>query len=457
MPLRILHYADVERATDDPERIGRLVGLVRERRDAETLVVGAGDNLAPGVLSLVTKGRQALDLFRAVESDAETFGNHDFDHGPAATRDVVADSPMPWVCANVYDDDHLFAADEGVVPWTVVEADDHRVGVTGVACPETPAMNPSAAVLDFTDPVAAVSDAATALRERDVDHVVVLSHIGDDRELAESTDVDVILGGHAHEEYVDHVEGTLLVRPGAVASGLSEVVFEDRPGAYRLPVGDGPVAEDVVEALRSRQDEAGLTDVVAHVEDPVTVTRRDTKQGESRVGNLVTDAYRWVADADVGLHSTGGIRTCDSLSGDVTAADLVGLCPFENDLVGVSLTGRELRETVRQAALVQYGDEVPTHYFGHLSGLSVVWDDEVAEAREILVDGDPLSHDRTYSLATSEYYVRSTHLFDAFGPGDVVDRFGPQYDAIVAYAREFGVDPSIEGRIRRPSLGDGSD
>ncbi|WP_440989732.1 bifunctional metallophosphatase/5'-nucleotidase [Haloarchaeobius baliensis] len=461
MPLRILHYADVERAPDDPELLARLVGLVRERRDEETLVFGAGDNLGPGVLSLVTDCRHALDFFECVEPDGDTFGNHDFDRGPEVTRDVVADSPMPWICANVRTDDgddaDLFATDQGVVPWTVCEAGEHRVGVTGVASPTTADINPSASPLTFRDPVDAAGDAVAELRERDVDHVVVLSHCGDDTPLAEDLDVDVVLGGHAHEEFLDVVSGTLLVRAGSNASGLSEVVFEDRPRGYRLPTRDAPVAEDLLDALESRRREAGLSDVVATLDEPVTVDRNDTKQGESRVGNLVTDAYRYVAEADIAVHSSGGLRTTDPLAGDVTPADLVGLCPFENELVSVQITGQQVRETVHDASLAQYGDEVPTHWFGHLSGVSVVWDDVTHEAREILVDGEPLEHGATYRLATSGYYVESSHLFEAFGPEDVVDSHGQQFDAIVEYVREQGLDPRIEGRVRRPVLDEVSD
>jgi 2',3'-cyclic-nucleotide 2'-phosphodiesterase (5'-nucleotidase family) len=454
MSLRILHYADVERALDDPELTARLVGLVRERRDDETLVLGAGDNLGPGVLSLVTECRHALDFFDAVEPDADTFGNHDFDRGPEVTRGVVADSPMPWISANVFEDGERFATDEGVVPGTVLEAGRHRVGVTGVTSPDTTEINPSSEPLTFEDPVTAAGDAVAELRERDVDHVVVLSHCGDDTALAENLDVDVVLGGHDHEEFLHTVAGTLLVRPGSNASGLSEVVFEDRPRGYRLPTHDAPVAADLLDALETRRREAGLTDVVATVDEPVTVDRNDTKQGESRVGNLVTDAYRWVADADIAVHSSGGLRPTDPLAGDVTTADLVGLCPFENELVSVRVTGEQVRRTVHDAALARYGDDVPTHWFGHLSGLSVVWDDVSDEAREIHVVGEPLDHDATYTLATSGYYVESSHLFDAFGPGEIIDRHGQQYDAIVEYAREHSVDPRIEGRIRRPTLDD---
>ncbi|WP_435358760.1 bifunctional metallophosphatase/5'-nucleotidase [Haloarchaeobius sp. DFWS5] len=457
MSLRLLHYADLERAADDPELLGRLSGLVDSLRDDETLVLGAGDDTAPGVLSLVTSGKHALDVFEALQPAAETFGNHDFDHGIAATREVVADSPMPWVCANVFEaegSDELFASESGTVPWRVVEAGEYRVGLVGVTTPGTPDMNPNADALDFRDPIPAARDALAAVRERDVDHTVLLSHCGsEDDSLAEALDVDVILGGHAHDERIARIEETLVVRPGPNASGLGEVVFEDRPRAYRHPLRDAPVDEAVVEALETRQRDAGLADVVDTLADPLPVTKANSKRGESRAGNFVTDAYRWVAETDIAVHSTGGLRAVDPLVGAVTAADLIGVCPFENDLVRLSISGEQVRRTAANLGLAQYDpDELDQRRFGHASGLSLVWDDEAREPRDVRVGGEPVDDDATYSLATSGYYVDSTHLFDAFGPADVTDRLGPQYEAIVEYARVQGVEAEIEGRIERPKL-----
>ncbi|MFT4885767.1 MAG: hypothetical protein ACI8U4_003295, partial [Natronomonas sp.] len=50
--VRLLHYSDIENAHDDPERVGRIAGLIDERRGADALVCGTGDNMAPGVLPL---------------------------------------------------------------------------------------------------------------------------------------------------------------------------------------------------------------------------------------------------------------------------------------------------------------------------------------------------------------------------------------------------------------------
>ncbi len=213
---RLLHYSDVENVYDDTVRVGRLAGAIRSRDGPDALVCGTGDNTAPGVLALIERGRQSLDLFHAIDADLETFGNHDFDFGPDATRSIVADAPQTWLSANVYEaDGERFAADR-VVSHTVEEVDGVRIGFFGVTDPATPSLNPKSGELEFTDPHEAAASAVEELRDAGVDRVVALSHLGSgDDDLARAVDVDVILGGHLHVERRERIDGTLLLRPGA--------------------------------------------------------------------------------------------------------------------------------------------------------------------------------------------------------------------------------------------------
>lgn len=150
--IRVLHYSDIEAAYDTPERVGRLAGTIAALRDDSTLVFGTGDTTAPGVLSLVTEGEQALDFFEAVQPDASTFGNHDLDYGLERTLELVEGSPQTWVSANTYFEGERFGAEVGVLPWTTFDVGETRVGVFGVLDAETPALNPKASDLTVSDP-----------------------------------------------------------------------------------------------------------------------------------------------------------------------------------------------------------------------------------------------------------------------------------------------------------------
>jgi 2',3'-cyclic-nucleotide 2'-phosphodiesterase (5'-nucleotidase family) len=476
---RLLHYSDVENVYDDPERAGRLAGRVRELDGEDALVVGTGDDTAPGVLPLVARGAQATDLFAAVGTDVETFGNHDFDFGPSRTRELVADSPQTWVSANVRNGDAAggtdtadpsdpFAAAEGVVPWTVETAGGDRVGLFGLTDPATDSINPEATPLTFTDPYEAAADAVAALREQGADYVVCCSHLGaGDDELARRVDVDVVLGGHVHSERVEYVDGTLLTRPGVNGHVVIEVDLDPEgavgdvdqaadggapdagPTATRHEVAGAPVHEPLADALDARMAESGLTEVVARVDEPIERDEGTVFGGECRVGNLVADAYRREADADVGLQNSGGLRTGPPLAGEVTRTDLVSVLPFEEHVVVAELTGAELASAFHELAGtgLDFGEDEWWH--GHLSGASVVWDDREAELREARVGGEPIDPAATYRVATSEYLLHTDHEVPTVAEYHRAGEYGIQHEVLIEHVRETGAEVGIGGRVRR--------
>ena len=451
---RLLHYSDIENVYDDPVRVGRLAGAIRSRSGADAVVCGSGDNTSPGVLALIERGRQSLDLFRAIDADVETFGNHDFDYGPAAARGVVADAPQTWVAANVFDANGDRFAAEHVTPTTIREVDGVRLGFFGVTDPATPSLNPMAGELVFTDPYDAAEAAVADLRDRGVDHVIALSHLGGgDDELAHRVDVDVILGGHVHAERDERVAGARLLRPGANGHVIFEVeIGGDADGGIdvtRHETAQAPVAEDVVDALEGRIDAAGLDEVVTTLEEPIDRSEETVFGGECRIGNFVADAYRWSLDADVGLQNSGGIRNGPPLAGAVTVADLVSVIPFEEHVVRAEVTGAELREIFREsaAAVVDFGE--PGWWHGHVSGATIDWDDDANELLEATVAGEPIDSDRRYTIATSAYLLHTDHEFPTLSEQHRIGEGGIQFEVLAAYARKFGIDAAPDGRIRR--------
>ncbi|WP_267902930.1 bifunctional metallophosphatase/5'-nucleotidase [Halomarina oriensis] len=351
MAPRLLHYSDIEGVYDDPDALARLAGTVERLRDDETLVLGSGDNTAPGVLSLVTEGRQSLRFFDRVRPDADTLGNHDFDYGLDTTRHLVRESPQRWLSANVRTaEGDVFGGDDGVVPSTVLDAGDARVGLVGVTDPATKEMSPRANGLRFTDPLEAVGREMGRLRSEGVDHLVVLSHLGAaDDELARNYDLDAVLGGHVHQPRAETVAGTVCTRTGSNGQRLVEVDLGD--GSVTVhDVADGPTVESLREEFERLRGETGLTDVVGHVDRPIERRRDLRTAGECRVGNFVADAYRWAADADLALHNSGGLRDGPSLAGAVTAADLVSVVPFDEPVSVARVTGDDLLGVFADAA-----------------------------------------------------------------------------------------------------------
>ena len=453
--MRLIQYSDIENVHDDPESVGRLAGTIKALDDDRTLVCGTGDNLAPGVLPLVSRGEIALEFFEAVQPAVETFGNHDFDFGPDRTAELVRRSPQRWFSANVFRDGGPFA---GVDRWGIERVGDERVGFFGLTDPTTPSVGDFDGDLVFSEPIEAARRAVEALRDRGVEYVVALSHLGRaDSRLAAAVDVDVVLGGHVHSERIERIDGTVLTRPG----NGGKTVLEVDPGfgaVDRHVVSKGPTDEELVARYRDRLTAAGLDTVVGHVNEPIVRTEREAFRGESRVGNFVADAYRWAAERAVGtdrpvvgLQNSGGIRTGPSLSGAITTADLIGLVPFDEPLVVAELDGTELRSVFREGAETPgFGEADWWH--AHVSGARLVYDYADEQLSSATVAGKPIDDDRTYRLAVSEFLLRTDIEFPTLSDKHVVEWLDTQYDVLIEYARTVGIGPEIEDRIVRQGM-----
>lgn len=453
MSLRILHYSDVEGALDDPESVGRLVGAVEGRRDPGTLVLGTGDVSGPSVLSSVTDREVVDHLFDALDPDASTFGNHDFDDGIESAKRRVARSPQPWLVANLFDGDgDPFGASAGVERCRLVSVGSIDVGLVGVITPELPEMAPAAASLRTTDPVDAANEAAATLRENGAEIVVVLAHVGWE-ELPTALEAAVVLDGHAHTTAANVVEGTAFTRPGVNGSHVAEVrVGPDcDPEATLHATVDAPVDERAAAGIRKRLDETGLSTVVDTVDEPIPRTETERMEGRSRITGLVADAIRWVADADVAVIGSASIRSGDPLSGDVTELDVRRVVPFDEPVDVASIGGDRLRETLRQLKLRTRYPGADPRQFGDVSGATLTYDDRENEVRDVRIGGEPLHDDRTYEVASVRYLFETDHVFSTFDAGDRIRTH--EVDPVVEYVRAEGVAGSEPDRVARPYLG----
>ncbi|MFC4989542.1 5'-nucleotidase C-terminal domain-containing protein [Saliphagus infecundisoli] len=459
--IRLLGYSDLESAFDDPDRIGAFAGRIAAVRDETTLVVGAGDDTALGTLALLTdEGRaQARPFLEAVEPAADTFGNHDFDFGREWAFEWGESVPPAYLCANVEG-----PGTDRIPDATVVERGGSRIGVVGVSHPKTADICGTIEELRFTDPAAAVTAAFDDLPP--VDYRVVLAHCGaDDRSVAAAADADVVLGGHLHERYAERVGGTLLVRTNGDAEFADVTIGPDEAAARFHEVGrdgtpvdengiegaiDEAVAAEVAAAYRERREALGVDEVIAHADDELPRTSRQRFRGESRLGNFAADAFRAAAGADVGLFLAGSLRAGPSLSADVTVGEVVSLCPFAGSVVELEVSGAALRDVLAEAAHPHPGERGWVRL--HVSGLRVVWTD-ANDLRSVAVGGNSLSPDRRYRVATAQYAV-DVDTYPPLNWGAAVAEHEPQWETLVAHAREGGLDVGLEGRIRRVSAED---
>jgi len=117
------------------------------------------------------------------------------------------------------------------------------------------------------------------------------------------------------------------------------------------------------------------------------------------LGNLLADAYRAAAHADVAIVNNGGIRA-DLPAGTVTWGQLFEVVPFQNFVVRLSVSGAVLRAALEHAVGMAEAR-------AHVSGIMV----KVAPANPAgqrvtavtLADGRPVLDSATYTLAVPDF------------------------------------------------------
>lgn len=393
---RIIAFNDVETAFDDPDRLGRLAGAIRQRSDGATLLLDAGDSTALGALAFVTeRGRgQAMAFHDAVAPDGHVPGNHDFDHGPDWLAEFAAATPGTWLAANASYEDAFENS-------TVRRVGGVEVAVVGVTHPETATFCAAAEDVTFTDPVEAVERALDAVGP--VDYRVVLSHCGQlDRGIASKTDADVVVGGHDHARAIERIDGTLVCRTAGKGRELLEVTLGDPPEASVVATATATPDAGVRREYRDRSATAGLDDHVATLAD---LNRTATAE-------LVAGAYRVGANADAGLVFEASVR--EPLGGAVTTGDVIGTVPFGSELVTVELPGERLRELLADS----HEPVDDTHGRGIWAGVDG--------------DGGAVDGDDDCRVAMMSY-VPSSGALPGVDRSRIVATHGPQHEHVLNY------------------------
>jgi 2',3'-cyclic-nucleotide 2'-phosphodiesterase (5'-nucleotidase family) len=393
-------------------------------------------------------------------------GNHEFDFGVENFARLARSAPFPWISANVVAE-ATGRPPEWLRTHAVVERGGLRIGIVGLTPPDTAKMvaNEGTKGLAFL-PEAEAAKAAAASLEGSVDLLLFVTHLGPERDRAVAAAVPrapLIVGGHSHARLWKPVVVDRAGRPAwIVQAGTGGVLV----GRVRLRVhrGTKQAALDeaglvVLDPARVGSDaatEAFLRERLAAIpvlkalEAPVGRLTADlSRQGDgvsSPAGNLVADAMRAAAGADVAIANRGGIRL--SLPrGPVTGRDLFLFFPFENTLVELTLSGAEL-EAVLATSL--HG-VTPLEVSGLTARYRVEGKGAKAKATVVsaAVGGAPLDPAKAYRVVTNSFLAGGGDGYAGLRRADARDTGQPVRDAIRAwFAARPETAPDAEPRVR---------
>jgi 2',3'-cyclic-nucleotide 2'-phosphodiesterase (5'-nucleotidase family) len=453
--------------------IPQLASLIDKERATEgvTFLLDAGD-IFTGSLSKATQGKLAFDIYSAMGYDAITLGNHEFEYGWEVLKDVMQRARFPVLNANIfYEGTDINIARQ----YTILERGGVRIGVIGIIGVDAfinASMKANRKNLEVREPTAIVQRLVDRLRP-EVDMVVVLTHqnrtapmqtdkeadptvqrgYAEDYALAGNVQgIDMLIGGHSDNglwEPVRHPDtGTLVGMTFGQGKYLGYAKFEvedGKPGATLIEGKLIPVVSDnlyphpeVVRLINAaRRSNPGLAQVIGQLDKPAI--RRYYR--EANMGNLIADILRDATGADVGMLSSGSIRS-DLPSGQLSVEALIDVFPFTDKIAVVELNGTDLIHMFEHSFSLAYG-------LAQVSGAEVQYNSSKPSGERLVrlsIGGRPVDKTAIYRLATGAYQATGGDEFSmlARNPGSTSDL--TVATALVEYFRKTAT-------IRVPDLG----
>jgi len=421
---------------DDTTRGGyaRLASLIAQRSTARkdqgpVLVLDAGDYSMGTAFSAATRETGGeLHLMGKMGYDATTFGNHEFDLGPAGLGKSIGAAVRAGRIPVVLAANSSFAGSDpsladlqalsrkGVIRrYMVLERGGLRFGIFGSLGKEA-MIYTNGGTTSFADPTESAKAVVKTLRETEkVDVVIALSHggvekgpdgrydTGEDVRLAKDVPgIDVVISDHSHTELKEAivVNGHApVVQTGKESRNLGELVIaldgnKLTVTSYRLlPIddsiaGDQAIAKDI-EQLKKSVSAAAFASRGYSVDQPLAIAPRDLPNTYSDIAagtllaNLVTDSFRAATKADIGLTANGMMRAGISRgkTGVVTVYDIFTVAPLGSGVVdptpGSTLvtgyfTGQDLKHLL-EFFLIDNAAH-PGEYFPRASGMRFRYD-----------------------------------------------------------------------------------
>lgn len=455
----LLHTNDTHARADNGMGFAGVAALKQayEAAGATVLLLDAGDTLHGMPVFNLSQGENAVRVLNAAGYDAMVPGNHDFNYGMDRLRALAGRMDFPLLAANVLQD-----GKPAYTAHVVLERGGMRIGIFGLTTPDTSTQSNPDMIreVEFEDPAKAARVQVKALRQEGVDYIIALCHLGLEGQYASGQlarsvpGIDVIIDGHSHSllpngrkagktliastgEYLEHVGVVQLKQQGAAVAGLLDVeAFSQKDaGVEKLVAG---LQRDTQRRLRAT---VGSTRVRLDGE------KQQVRTEETNLGNLVADALRDAAKADIAMCNAGNIRVSIP-AGKITKMQVLEVLPFANYLVKKQLTGAQVLQLL-EVGVGLYPEA--DGRFPQVSGIRFIFDAGKPAGRRVTqawVGEEPLRPEQKYTFATNDFIAAGGDGYTLLAAAPTLAEYGSMEDIVMAYlGRHKGYAGVAEGRI----------
>lgn len=351
------------------------------------LVLSGGDMWTGPAISTLTAGESMTDIMNRMGYQAAALGNHDFDFDLQAIRQRAAQAGFPFLSANLTERT-TGSPPDFVRPYAVIEVNGIQIGVIGLTTIETPVDTKPQYVegLRFGAYNDALARYVPELEAAGVDLIVVAGHIcGSEMRklapLAADLGVDVIGGGHCHEEIAEYDSSIPLVQSTSYLMGYNRLELY-------VDLEADTIVDSRIEFIenRTRGKDAELEQAVtawratlpAESTRTLGYTRQPIDDDSPAMARLLLGSWlQAYPQAEIALASPRYVQQ-HIPKGNLSAETIIGVLATTNELIQLEVSGEDLRRILRQRRPM-------------VAGLHKAED-------WVLEDGTPLQDDRGYSV-----------------------------------------------------------
>ncbi|PKK91939.1 MAG: hypothetical protein CVV64_00495 [Candidatus Wallbacteria bacterium HGW-Wallbacteria-1] len=445
--------------------VAAVAGLVRSLRlenEGQVSLVDAGDFLqgSPlGALHESTMSHMANPMISAMNIagyEVVVPGNHEFDYGREYLGKALKQSGAPWLAANLSDDMGILQ----VIPWTIKDLSGVGkgpfVGFVGFTSPGVKKwVDPDNVTgLHFEDIMTCAGKVIPGLRERlGLDALVAVIHGGigprpghrlfmTGEKVLDNMgymlghafpQIDAVIMSHTHRSELEKVPGgPLLIQPsshGRQVAVVSLIFNGCSAGNWSLQQVDGsivpidekrPVSPFVDRALEYRRTrtEKMLSQEITTMQGSYEETFDPLS--DSPVLDLIHRVQLRESGAQISLVSPN-FKNITLADGPLTLRDVFSLYPYENRLVMVEITGRNLKSVLEESlshVVIKNNKRdlrIPVYLYLTVEGVDLVVDPALPEGSRIvsMIRGDGQVGDNDLlTVAVNSYMVNDGGAYD---------------------------------------------
>lgn len=463
-------------------RIATVIDQLKgDSANKNVIYLDAGDTFHGTNFATLEKGESIGKILDKMGLVATTTGNHDFNYGKERIKELDEKHSFDVLAANVKDAEGNYY----LKPFIVEEIDGVKVGILGLASPETIyKTNPNnVSGLTFEEPGKAVKEAVADLKKEGAEYIIVLSHLGDDEttKASERSDaaavegVNLIIDGHSHTLLKEKkmVNGIPVVSTGEYGKnlGIVKIDFDDfkkgvDPVTYELITKEqamgtkdaegkivGGIAEkkEIAEYINEiKEQQKAITEVKIGKSDvQLDGQREQVRTGETNLSDLITDAMVWKSGSDMALTNGGGIRASIK-PGDITVGDVITVLPFGNYVVTKEMTGADIK------AALEHGFKDTPNAAGsqaQIGGITVNVDTTKPAGERVsnirFRNGKKFDMNRKYVVATNDFMAVGGDGYSMFKGKREVANFPGLDEVVIEYIQKKGITTKkADGRVK---------